>query len=300
MDVSRGPARWAQPLLFVVPALWSSNYLIARLSASVIAPHALALGRWALAMLLLLPFVWPELRRQRQALRREAWQLLVLGATGMWICGAFVYQAGHSTSATNIALIYTTTPILVTALGSWWLREPFGRAQAAALVMALLGVLVVISRGDLSRLLSVRFAAGDGWIAIAAVSWAVYSLLLKRWPSQLSPLARLTAIIAASMVVLVPGTLIEAAWFGPPTPSAGAIALVVFAALVPGLLSYAAYSLLQRELGASRTALMLYLIPVYSAFGAWGVLGEVPGWHHAAGAALILPGVWLATRASTR
>ena len=70
----------------------------------------------------------------------------------------------------------------------------------------------------------------------------------------------------------------------------------MLAALLPGVLSYGAYSFLQRELGASRTALMLYLSPVYSAFGAWLVLGERPGWYHAAGAALILPSIWLATR----
>ena len=55
-------ARFAQVLLWVVPALWSSNYIIARLAPGVIAPHALALGRWTLALALMLPFVWRELR----------------------------------------------------------------------------------------------------------------------------------------------------------------------------------------------------------------------------------------------
>lgn len=83
-----------------------------------------------------------------------------------------------------------------------------------------------------------------------------------------------------------------------PAPPLGARALllVTLAAVLPGALSYAAYSFLQRELGASRTALLLYLAPVYGALGAWWVLGEVPGWYHAAGAALILPSIWLATR----
>jgi drug/metabolite transporter (DMT)-like permease len=65
---------------------------------------------------------------------------------------------------------------------------------------------------------------------------------------------------------------------------------------VPGVLSYSAYSYMQRELGASRTALVMYLSPVYAAFGAWAVLGEAPGWYHGVGAALILPSIWLATR----
>jgi drug/metabolite transporter (DMT)-like permease len=74
------------------------------------------------------------------------------------------------------------------------------------------------------------------------------------------------------------------------------VGLVAVAALLPGVLSYGAHSLLQRELGASRTAMMLYLSPVYGAALAWLLLGEVPGWYHAVGAAMILPSIWLASR----
>jgi len=104
------------------------------------------------------------------------------------------------------------------------------------------------------------------------------------------------AIIAGGLLVLLPFTLWEAATQPAPPLGARALLLVVLAAVLPGALSYGAYSFLQRELGASRTALLLYLAPVYGALGAWLVLGEVPGWYHAAGAALILPSIWLATR----
>ena len=105
------PARWASVLLWVVPALWSTNYLIARAAEGVIAPHALAFGRWGLAALLLLPLTLRGLLRQRDALRREWKHSLVLGALGMWICGAWMYHGGQRTSATNMALIYAVTPI---------------------------------------------------------------------------------------------------------------------------------------------------------------------------------------------
>jgi drug/metabolite transporter (DMT)-like permease len=70
--------------------------------------------------------------------------------------------------------------------------------------------------------------------------------------------------------------------------------------VIPGALSYGAYSFLQRELGASRTALMLYLTPVYAPVMAWLALGEQPRWYHAVGAALILPSIALATRQTPR
>ena len=113
---------------------------------------------------------------------------------------------------------------------------------------------------------------------------------------MLTPFSRLAVIIGGGIVVLLPFTFIE--WLLVPYPpfTAKAVWLVVLAALLPGVLSYGAYSYLQRELGASRTALLLYLSPVYGAVGAWLLLGEAPGWYHGVGAAFILPSIWLATR----
>lgn len=286
----------AQALLWVVPAMWSSNYLIARLADGVILPHQLAFGRWLLALLFMLPFVWRGLAGRGAALRSEWPQLLLLGALGMWICGAWVYLGGQTTSATNIALIYAATPVAIAIAGVRLLHERMSMAQRGAVLAALAGVLFVIAKGDLANLLAVRFVRGDAWIVAAAVSWTAYSVLLKRWPSALGPAERLTAIIAGGLLVLLPFTAWE--MLTQPSPPLGgqALLLVTLAALLPGALSYAAYSYLQRELGASRTALLMYLAPVYGAVGAWLVLGEVPGWYHLAGAALILPSIWLATR----
>jgi drug/metabolite transporter (DMT)-like permease len=287
---------WARLLLWVVPLLWSSNYIIARMADGVIAPHALAFGRWALAALILLPWMGRGLWRQRAVLRAECWHLLVLGFLGMYICGAWVYEAGRSTTSTNIALIYAATPMAIVAAGSMLLHERLSRAQWAGVVLALAGLLFVIAKGDPARLMQVQFVAGDAWITGAATAWTLYSVLLKRWPSQLGPGERLVAIIVGGLLVLLPTTLAEALFTDTPPFSWFSAGLVLLAAVLPGVLSYGAYSYLQRELGASRTAMMLYLAPVYGALLAWLLLGEVPGWYHLAGAAMILPSIWLASK----
>lgn len=290
------PARWARVLLWVVPAFWSSNYLIARLADGVIAPNLLALGRWTLAALLMLPFTGRALWRERTRWRGEGLHVVVLGALGMGVCGAFVYQGGQTTSSTNIALIYAVTPIAIAVASARLFHERMGPAQRLGVGLALAGLLFVIAKGDLAHLLAVRFTAGDLWIVGAAASWAAYSVLLRLWPSVLGPAERLVVITLGGVLVLVPFTLAE--WWLRPQPPLGARAalLVVLAAVLPGVLSYSAYSFIQRELGVSRTALMLYLSPVYAGLGAWWVLGEMPGWYHWVGAALILPSIWLATR----
>lgn len=289
-------ARWAPVLLWLVPALWSSNYVIARAAEGVIAPHLLASGRWLLAGLILLPFVGRGLLAQRSVWRSEWKQLLALGALGMWICGAWVYLGGQTTTSTNIALIYAATPVAIAVLSARLLHERLSTAQKLGGLLALAGVLFVIAKGRPQNLLAVRFTVGDGWIVACAVSWTAYTVLLKYWPSRLSPGERLVAIIAGGLVLLLPFTALEA-WLAPgPPPGARALGLVVVAALLPGALSYAAHAYIQRELGASRTSLMLYLAPVYGALLAWALLGEVPQAYHLAGAALILPSIWLATR----
>lgn len=287
--------RLALALLWVTPAIWSSNYIIARAASGVVSPHALAFGRWLLVFALLLPFVWTHRASVRAAWKAEWRRNLVLGGLGMWVCGAFVYIGAQGTTATNIGLIYAATPVGIALTSRWLLGEASSGAQQASLVIALLGVLVVIGRGNPLNLLLVRFAWGDVWILLAAASWVAYSVLQQRWPSELSPQSRLMCITLGGLVILAPSTLIEYVLLPPPQLSAKAIFLVALAGVLPGFLSYQAYTLMVRELGASKAGVVMYLSPIYAAFTAWWFLGEAPQWFHALGAAFILPSVYIAT-----
>ena len=287
----------ARLLLWVTPALWSSNYIIARAADGVIAPHLLALGRWCLALALMLPLAWRALARDGAPWLREEWrQLLVLGGLGMWICGAFVYIGGTSTSATNIGLIYAATPVAIAFAGTKLLHEPVSAWQRVGMALALLGVLCVVLKGDIGNLLQVRFSVGDGWILVAAVSWVAYTVLLQRWSSVLDPTARLAAITCGGVLVLLPFTVLETLLSPGPPLGAKALGLIVLAGLLPGFFSYQAYAFMLRELGVAKSSLVMYLSPVYAAATAWALLGEAPRAYHAVGAALVLPAIYLATR----
>jgi drug/metabolite transporter (DMT)-like permease len=293
---ARSRLRWAQVLLFVTPLLWSANYIGARAAVGVIGAHQLALARWTLAFLVMLPLALPALRRAWPHWRGEWKQALVLGALGMWICGAFVYIGAETSPAVNIGLIYALAPVLIAVLSMRLLGERLRPAQVGAPAVALCGVGVILFKGSFANIVDIRLTSGDLWVAIAVLAWVAYSLLLKRLPSALDSFARLTVITAAGVLVLVPLALAEMAWQGPSEPSWKAAGLIVLVALLPGFGAYQAYAFVQRELGAARCGLILYLGPLYAAVVAWAVLGEQPQWFHAVGAALILPGIWLATR----
>ena len=233
---------------------------------------------------------------KRGAIRAEWKQLLVLGTLGMWICGAFVYIGGRSTSAVNIGLLYAASPVLIALASALWLRERLGPRQVTGVALALAGVLHILLRGDWPALLRLQINPGDAWVAVAVLCWTIYSLLLRAWPSAFGALARLTLTAVAGIAVLVPFTLWEALAWLPTELSWRSFALIVAAALLPGAGAYGAYSIMQRELGAARVGVVMYLGPLYSAVLAWLVLGEQIEGFHLVGGALILPGIYLSTR----
>jgi drug/metabolite transporter (DMT)-like permease len=290
--------RWAAALLFLTPALWAVNYLVARRAPGVIPPHLLALLRWGLAGCAFALGARAELWTQRQHLLRDWKHYLVLGTLGMWICGAWVYVGARTTTALNISLIYALCPVLIAAASAAWLKERLSRWQVLGIVIALSGVLHVVLKGEWAGLAGVQWVAGDLWILAATVSWAGYSLLLKKWPSPLSPAGRLAAISLAGVLVLLPFALWEAASSATPVLTAAGLSLAVVAAVFPGYLAYLAYSVMQRELGAARVSVVLYLGPLYAAALGWLVLDEALHPFHAVGMLLVLPGIYLVTRKS--
>ena len=291
--------RWAIALLFITPALWSVNYLVGRIAPGIIAPHMLALLRWSLAGLILLAFAWPELLAKRTSIQKNAWHYFVFGALGMWICGAWVYIGARSTGATNIALIYALAPVFIALVSTFWLRERLGLVQWLGIALAFAGLVHVVIKGQWSALAQVTLVAGDLWILAATVSWTLYSIFLKRWPSDFSPIARLVLIISGGVLLLLPLAAIEALSDLPMTQTIWGwktFALVVAAGVIPGAGAYLAYATLQKTLGAARAGLTLYLGPVYAAVTAFLVLGEPIEWYHGMGALIILPGIYLASR----
>jgi len=274
--------------------------IVARWAAGWFPPHALAFWRWTIALLPMLALCGAVLWRRRAELRREWRDLLLLGALGMWVCGAFVYIAGETTSATNIGLIYAGVPILVMLLSARVFHEPLSGAQLTGAIIALTGVLAIVLKGDPGSLLRLAFTRGDLWALTAAGCWAVYTVLLRHRPTTLDPFLRLTAITAAGILVLAPFTLAESQLVGVPPLEWRALFAAVVVGLLPGFGAYQAYSWLVRELGAARAGLVLYLTPLYTAGIAWGLLGEPVRWYHALGAALVFPGLLLANRGARR
>jgi drug/metabolite transporter (DMT)-like permease len=289
---------WAQVLVWFIPALWAVNYFCARLAPGVVDPHMLALGRWAMAGLILGGLARHEIWQARRQIWSDRWRYLALGTLGMLICGAWVYWGAQTTSAMNIALIYAAAPVLIAWGSAIWLDERMRPRQMFGVALALVGVVHVVVKGHWVALTQMQWSVGDVLIMAATLSWAAYALLQKKWVCTLSSTARLACICAGGVITLLPFALWESLQPQAPQWTWYATILLLAVALVPGIGAYWIYAWAQKTLGASRTSMTLYLGPLWGALVSWGLLGESLGWHHAVGSLLILPGVALVVQSS--
>jgi len=290
------PRAAALPLMLIAPALFAANMVVARWAEGVgIPPVFLAFGRWALAFLIILPFVAQRLVVERALLLANAPRILLLGGLGMGVAVAPQYIGAGYTSATNVALIISACPVLVALIEAMVWREPVGTRRAIGMSLAIWGVLVVLSRGDAAALRSLDFGRGDLWVMLAALGWSAYTVLSRRRP--LPPLAgeiRIAVLILGGALALAPFALLEA--LGGSLPDLGRwepYFALSFLAIVPGLGAYFCYDRLVSLAGPAGASASLYLVPMYAALAAWPVLGEVPQAYHIAGFTLILAGVLL-------
>lgn len=283
-------------LLFLTPAMFAVNMLVARWMAETAPPVALAFWRWFGVLILMLMIKGPDLWGHRRAVLSEWKELSLLGALGMGVCGAFVYQGAHTSPATNIGMLYATSPVMIAIL-AWRLHgERFSALQGLGGGLCLIGVLWIVFKGDLDALLALRFTVGDIWILTAVVGWAFYAITLKYKQSGMGMMTRFTAICLYGTLILLPFYIWESltSQTMPTTQdSLIAVALLIF---IAGFGAYQGYGKVQAVLGAARGSLILYLNPIYVAVMAWVFLGEALAFYHIIGAALVLPGIYLANR----
>lgn len=287
-----GGSAWL--LLLFSPALLASNMLVSRIAAGWVPPYALTFWRWLLTGLLLVATLFPHLLRNSAALKREWKGLLVLGAIGMTVCGSASYLAGESTTTVNIALIYAASPVLMTLLARAMLEETLTAARIAGIVLCILGVGAIVARGEPESLLHLQFNRGDLWALFGSLGWALFSFLQVWIRSDLPGDVRLAAMALAGALVAAPFTLVEASQRGGLPFTGEGIALLSFTVLVSSWGSYKLYARFQQVAGVSFAGMAAYVAPLWAALYGWVFMSERLQGYHLAGAALILPGIWLA------
>ncbi len=275
---------------------WAGNAVVARGVIDSVPPMALSFWRWLVAFVIIAPFAAPFLRRSWPVVRRHWLALLVLSFLSAGMFNTLQYLAAHTTTAVNITLVNSTMPIMIGVFAFLWLGERPGRRQVQGIVIALAGILVVISRGSLDVLLNIGFAAGDLLMVLAIACWGFYSVLLKRQGIPLHPVMLITVIIAMALPMTFVLYLTEMALGYHFTWRPEVLPPILYVGIFPALLSYLGWNYGVTVLGPSRSAMFIYLMPLFAAVLATIFLQERLYAYHAGGGLLILVGLYLATR----
>jgi len=285
----------AYGLLTTSALMWGGNFTVGRYIHSQIAPGTLNLLRWSLVVLILLPFTFRALHRQRELLFRHWRFIAALGVTGITLFHTFVYSALNWTGAVNATLIFTTIPMFIVAM-SWVLfREPASMRQFFGIVASMFGALVVITRGDLGLVLTLEFNRGDLLMLIAVPNWALYSVLLRHRPAEIEPLVLVMSTGIAGLICQVPIALWEVANQGWPALTTPVALSVGYVAVFAGVVAYLCWNRGVAEVGANRAGLFLNLVPLFGALLAVVFLGESIYAFHWVGAALVGAGIYLSS-----
>jgi drug/metabolite transporter (DMT)-like permease len=288
------------PQVFLVLAtlFWAGNFVLGRALVDVLPPFGMNMVRWLIASLVLVAvtllregrgFVGPALKR---------WpSLLVMAVTGVFLFNALVYLALHYTTSTSAALINGATPILTllvaAVLGGGW---PTGRRLLGSFVCSV-GVAWIVSRGSLETLLGLAPNRGDLIMLLAALCWAVYTVVGSRVSQHLSPLAATTASAAFAVPLLLFAGGYDLASHPPHDVLAPAVlAGLLYISLVASVAAFLSWNAGIARLGPSRGAIFLNLIPVFTAAIAIPTLGESVVPAQLVGGLLVLLGVLLASR----
>lgn len=282
-------------LLSITTMCWAGNAIVGRLAAGHIPPVTLSFLRWSLAFLIILPFAWKHLVRDRAAIRAGLGTMIVISVTGIGAFNTLQYWALEYTSALNTLLLQSAGPLIVAVWSLILLGVRLSLVQALGVVVSLTGVLVILLHGDLTTLTSIEFNKGDIIFMVALVTFGFYSVLMRKRPAihGLSFAAFTFGCGAACLIPLLIWELVSRPVMALNTTN---LLSLFYVAVFPSTLAYLCWNRGIHLIGANRAAPFFHLVPLFGAVMAMVFLGERPQPFHIVGFALVLMGVFVASR----
>jgi drug/metabolite transporter (DMT)-like permease len=286
--------------LLTATALWAGNAIAGRVLVGSISPITLSAVRWGLAGLLLLPLGW-RVFKPGSALWQNKQRFLLLGLFGVGSYNVLLYLALQTSTAINVTLIGASMPIWMLFIGAVFYQVKPSILQMVGAVVSLLGVGIVLTRGDLTTLLSMEMVVGDLLIMLATILWAVYSWMLSR-PGSSSERQWPWAEFLMAQVML---GLLWTGFFDGFEIAAGhayidlnwwTAALILFVAIGPSLIAYRCWGLGVNGAGPTVAAFFANFIPLFTALLSAAMLGEPPQLFHGLAFALIVAGIAISSK----
>jgi len=284
-------------MLVCATLFWAGNFTIGKFAyLENIPPNTLAFLRWCLVWIILFPFTYREILKLKNKIRKNLSVFSILGFTSVCIFTSFTYNALNYTQVINASLFNTAIPVTIILVCFLLKIEKTNIFQLSGLFISVLGILAIITRLDLSILLSLNFNKGDLFMLGAIIAWGIYSAYLRKRNFKVSLLALVHIICTFGLAFLLPlffldiiqGKIIEI--------SNNLFYILVYIALFPSIGSYYCWAGAVTIIGANRAGIFLSLIPLFSTIFAILFFDEKFLFFHLIGSILIILGLFLSNK----
>lgn len=281
-------------IMIIPPLLWAGNFVVGRAISSHGVPLSLSLWRWSLAALILFPFVIKPIWQQREVIKKHFGGILILAFFSITAFNSLAYIAVQYTTATNATLLNSFIPIFIIIISGIFFKEKTSKKQIVGIFVSLIGVFVILTRLDKEVFAALTINKGDLWMLLAALDWAIYSVLLKHLrPKELSPLPFLGIMVFLGTIILIPVLFWNPFDEQPIIWTNEMIKAVAYIAIFPSIISYLSWNYGIQKLGAAIGGQYIHLMPLFGALMAVAFLGESIQLYHLVGASFIAFGLWL-------
>ena len=281
-------------MLILCVLFWSANFIIGRYIHTDVEPVQLALFRWSGAAIIIFPLFIKKYKKIIHIIKNHFLILSLLALLGITFFNTILYVGLQDTTATNALLINSFVPILILIFSYFILKINIGLKQFIGILISTVGVLFLILKGDLNTLFELTLNYGDIWVLTSSITWALYSVLVKFRPKELSDIEFFTAIVYIGLFWLI------LAYIFMGYSIKEDIVLIknyypafMYVALFPSVISYYLWHQGIHKIGANKTGQFTHLMPLFGSIQAYIFLGERLYTYHVFGAILIGFGIYL-------
>jgi len=283
---------WIFFLLILSQILFGSNQIMARFIQGEVPPIGLSFWRWVLATLIILPFTYKKLLSYAPTLYRE-WKIYLAAAFCLIVLGnTTIYIALNYTTAINGAIVSSVQPAFTFALSWFFYREFVSKSQIAGAIVATLGVLYIISKGDINVLINLSPNPGDIWMIISVVGFSLYAVLLKKIPDQVPAIITLNVIQFLGILLLAPLYIWETYYVQAIEFNQITVFSIIWAAVFVAIGALGLWNYTNKKLGANKASGTIHLRLIAITFMAVVLLDESLRIYHFIAFAIIMMGVY--------
>ena len=283
--------------LILATLFWSGNFIVGKAASLFeIPPFTLNFYRWTFAWLILAPFTLKEIFRKKNYIINNIKLFLILGVTSITVFNSIVYYSLNFTQVISGVLMISTIPVMIIFFCWVFKIEKTNFYQILGVFFSLMGVVVIVTNANISKLLNLNFNKGDLWMVVAMFSWAMYSALLRKKKFKLSQISLLQTIISAGLILLLPAYLIEMALGYKVDIHLPFILTLTYVVLFPGLASFFFWIKGISIIGSNRSGIFLHLMPIFSTIMAMFIFKEKFMIFHLIGAISIIIGIILSSK----